>query len=156
MRHSTLLTLLIAVAVVTGCSFSKSSESISNSISKSSESISDSSTSSSGDDDSSPPPEEPQDAVAYQADVAQLAATYARSGGDIGALRSAVSQLAVKRGITNWEADPMTVQAIGRGVGDGGMDDEQFAAFSKELFGENLSKQSELSKGYQQATGSPS
>jgi hypothetical protein len=137
--------LFFAASTLACGALSKSSESISDSISSPSKSSSESS----GGDDDSGEPEAPQDKASYEADVAQLAATFAAVGGDIGALRSAVSELAVKRGITNWEADSATRQAIGRGVGDGGMEEAQFADFSKDLFGDDLTKQSDLRKGYQ-------
>ena len=129
----------------------KSSESISDSISSPSKSSSDSSH---GGSDSGEL-EAPQDAASYQADVAQLAGTYAKTGGDIGAFRSAVSKLATQRGITNWETDPTTCQAIGRGVGTAGMGTEAFQKFSKDLFGDDVTKANELHKGYESATAKP-
>jgi len=148
MRIPFVFILLAFFTTVVGCSISKSSESISDSISSPSES---SSESSSGDDDAE---EQPQDQESYEDDVAQLAATYAMTGGDIGALRSAVSELALARGLSNWEADPTTNQAIGRGVAEGGMDPERFAQFANELFGDDLVKQTELRNGFQVATSS--
>ena len=79
-----------------------------------------------------------------------MAVTFAKTGGEIGAFRTAVSQLAMDRGITNWETDSNTNQAIGRGVGTAGMQEDSFADFSTQLFGDDLGKQNELRKGYQQ------
>jgi hypothetical protein len=143
------------ISVNTGCSFSNSSGSISDSVTSSSESSQSSSESSSDSsksddgDDKSQEPEAPQDAEAYAKDVTQLAYTYAKQGGDIGSLRSSVSGLAVKRGLTNWEVDPLTCQSIGKGVGQAGMSEEKFTRFSKSLFGNDLTKSNELRKGYQ-------
>ena len=143
--------LALAIAVISGCSISASSGWISDSISSPSKSSSDSSKSSSGgDDDEAVEPEAPEDTASYEADVSQLAVTYAKNGGEIGAFRTAVSQLAMDRGITNWEVDSKTNQAIGSGVGSAGMQEASFTDFSKQLFGDDLSKQSELRKGYQQ------
>jgi hypothetical protein len=139
-----LVAFMLAAGV--GCSFSKSSGSISDSISSPSKSSSN--LSRSGDDDEAAP-ETPQDAASYQEDVSQLAFTYAKSGGDIGAFRSAVSKLATQRGITNWEVDATTTTAIGSGVAQAGMEEADFAAFSKDLFGEDLTKQAALRDGYQ-------
>ena len=147
MRKFIALLLIATTAALCGCSFAKSSESISDSISSPSKSSSDSS----GGDKDSGEPEAPQDAASYEADVAQLAGTYAKSGGDIGAFRSGVSKLATQRGITNWETDPTTCQAIGRGVGKAGMGADAFQKFSKDLFGEDLSQANELQKGYDSA-----
>ncbi len=144
----------LAIAVMGGCSFSNSSGSISDSISSSSGSSSDSmkssSDSSSGEGDEAAEPETPKDTANYEADVSQLAVTYAKNGGEIGAFRTAVSQLAMHRGITKWEVDSKTSQAIGRGAGTAGMQEESFVDFSKRLFGEDLLKLNELRKGYQQ------
>lgn len=153
------LVILVALGLATGlgCSFSKSSGSISDSISSPSKSISKSSDSSGGKDggDKSAP-ETPEDTAAYSKDVAQLAFTYAMNGGDIGAFRTAVSKLASRRGITNWEVDPTTCTAIGKGVARAGMSAESFALFSKDLFGDDLTKQTALRKGYQRkAPGLP-
>jgi hypothetical protein len=148
MRVFFVLLLLVTTAALSGCSISKSSESISDSISSPSKSSGDSS----GGKDDSGKPEAPQDAAAYETDVAQLAGTYAKTGGDIGAFRSAVSKLATQRGITNWETDPTTCQAIGRGVGTAGMGAEAFRKFSTDLVGEDLTKSNELQKGYESAT----
>jgi len=112
----------------------------------------DSSDSSGGDDsdEKSEEPETKQDAQAYGEDVSQLAYTYAKQGGDIGSLRTGVSGLAMKRGITNWEVDSLTCQSIGRGVGQAGMSEKDFTDFSKQLFGDDLTKATTLRAGYQE------
>jgi hypothetical protein len=155
---SVLITL--ALATTTGCSFSDSSGSfsdssgsISDSISSPSKSISESSEGdgSSGDEKETPAPETVQDKASYQKDVSQLTVTYIKSGGDVGAFRSGVSNLATARGITNWEADADTTQAIGSGAGKAGLQEAAFDDFSKKLVGDDLTKQNELRVGYQQS-----
>jgi hypothetical protein len=150
--------LVLLVSAGSGCSFSWSSESISDSISSpsewsrsSSESSSDSSGSGGDDasDDGGEAPESAQDSQTYAEDVAQVAYTYGKQGGDIGSLRNGISGLAMKRGLTNWEVDAVTSQSIGKGVGRAGMSEEAFASFSKELFGGDLTKATELRKGYE-------
>jgi hypothetical protein len=147
--------LAMLISMNTGCSFSNSSGSISDSVTSSSESSQSSSESSSDssksgdDDDKQEEPESELDAETYAKDVTQLAYTYAKQGGDIGSLRSSVSGLAVKRGLTNWEVDPLTSQSIGKGVEQAGMSEEAFTTFSKSLFGNDLTKSNELQKGYQ-------
>lgn len=149
--------LALFISASLGCSFSASSGSLSDSSGSISDSISSPSKSSSessggGDDgdgdDKSEQPEAPQDAQTYGQDITQLAYTYGKQGGDIGSLRSAVSGLATKRGITNWEVDSLTCQSIGKGVGQAGMSPEDFSSFSKQLFGSDLTKATELQKGY--------
>jgi hypothetical protein len=150
----TTLSLLIALALTTatGCSISNSSASISDSISSPSTSISKSSSGddSKDDDSEAPAPETPQDNASYRRDVSQLTVTYIKSGGDIGALRTSVADLAKARGITDWEADADTTQAIGVGAGTAGLQEAAFEDFSKQLFGDDLTKLNELRKGYQQ------
>jgi hypothetical protein len=145
--------LIVALAGLTGCSISASSGSISDSISSPFKSSSKSS-GSSDDDDSKP--EAPADTAGYEADVSQLARTFAKTGGDIDGFRTAVSKLAKERGVTNWEADSKTNRAIGRGVGTAGMQEDAFVTFSKQLYGSDLSKQNDLRKGYQETAPSMS
>ena len=114
MRITLLLLAGLTLAFATGCSFVDSSGSISDSISSPSKSISNSS--SGDDDDEAPAPETPQDTASYRQDVSQLTVTYLKSGGDLDAFTSAIAKLAKARGVTNWEADADTNQAIG--VGD--------------------------------------
>lgn len=154
-----MIAIVLSIATLSGCSFSKSSESISDSISSPSDwsrSSSESSSGSSGGDDSgdggeekTEQPETQQDAQSYSADVTQLAYTYGKQGGDIGALRTGVTTLAAKRGITNWEVDSMTCQSIGKGVGKAGMSADDFTKFSQSLFGSDLMKSNELRRGYE-------
>jgi hypothetical protein len=153
------IAIVLSIAAICGCSFSKSSESISNSISSPSDwsrSSSESSSGSSGGDDGggggeekAEQPETQQDAQSYAEDVTQLAYTYGKQGGDIGALRSGVTTLASKRGITNWEVDSITCQSIGKGVGKAGMSQDDFTKFSQSLFGGDLLKANELRTGYE-------
>jgi hypothetical protein len=147
------LVLALALAATTGCSFSDSSGSISDSISSPSESLSDSSGSSSdddsSDDDPAPAPETPQDTASYRQDVSQLAVTYLKSGGELPAFTSAIANLAQARGITDWEADPDTTQAIGVGAGTAGLDEAAFNDFGQQLFGDDLTKLNDLRIGYQ-------
>jgi hypothetical protein len=157
------LSFLLALALaVSGCSFSNSSGSISDSSGSISDSISSpskSSSDSSDDDDSdsdkeeekAPEPESTQDKAAYQQNVSQLTLTYLKSGGDIGAFRSGIANLAKARGITNWEVDAVTTQAIGTGAGNAGLQEAEFEAFSKQLVGDDLQKLNELRIGYQKS-----
>ena len=148
----TLLLVGLTLAFTTGCSFSDSSGSISDSISSPSKSISNSS---SGDDDEAPAPEKPQDTASYRQDVSQLTVTYLKSGGEIDAFTSEISKLAKARGVTDWEADADTNQAIGVGAGTAGLQEDAFNQFGSTLFGDDLTKLNELRKGYQQTAPAP-
>ena len=160
----TLLALSLAscLAMALGCSISNSSASISKSISSPFKWSSASSDSSSPDDEKKESPEEensgenPMLKTAYAEDVRHLTGTYAMQGGQIGAFRTAITQLALARGISNWEVDSFTSENIGQGAREGGMTQEAFDTFSKALFGEDLSKRDALRQGYDQpADGAP-
>ena len=142
MRFTVVFFVVFSLVAASGCSISKS---VSNSISSPSKS------SSGGDGDS----DKVQSEKSYLKDVTQIGVTYAKSGGDIGGLRSAVSQLATARGMTNWEVDVATRKAIGEGVGEGGMTAEEFDTFAKDLFGEDLAKVSSLRSGYAEHAPEP-
>ena len=152
-----ILSAFVAFTLATsiGCSIIDSSGSISDSISSPSKSISNSS---SGDDDSeSPPSEAPapapetkEETTSYREDVSQLTVTFLASGGDVGAFGSALSELAAKRGITDWEADADTQEAIGAGAGTAGLEEADFNAFASKLFGEDVAKLNTLRVGYEQ------
>lgn len=166
MRSIVSLFIALALVTTTGCSMSNSSGSLSDSsgslsdsIKSISTSISDSSESSSGDDsgggdNEAPAPESAEDTNSYRKDVSQLAATYIERGGELAAFTSAISNLARVRGITDWEADSETAQAIGVGAGNAGLGEAAFDDFGRELFGDNLTKLNELRIGYQQSAAS--
>jgi hypothetical protein len=146
--------LALLISLISGCSFSQSSGSISESISSPSDwskSSSESSSESSDDDDGDDgeEPEAKPDAATYAADVTSLAYTFGKQGGDIGALRNGVSALAAKRGLTNWEVDSLTCESIGKGVGQAEMSEEDFSQFSQQLFGDDLTKANQLREGYE-------
>jgi len=152
MRKIFSIFIVLALAATTGCSLSASSGSISDSISSPSRSSSDSS---SDDDSDSPAPETPQDTASYRQDVSQLTVTYIKSGGELDAFRRAIADLAKARGITNWEADADTTQAIGVGAGTAGLQEPAFDDFSKQLGGDDLTKLNGLRKGYQRTAPAP-
>lgn len=99
---SALVASLALVALSTGCSIS---ESISKSISSPFESSSDSSKSSSESRES-----------AYREDVADYAASVARSGGSPDRVLNGVGSIAAKRGIASWESSDATYVGIGQGL----------------------------------------
>jgi hypothetical protein len=106
MVASTRVALVVAFAFASavGCSFSHSSESISDS----SKSSSDSSGSSSGE----------KDAAAFRDDVATYTTAWVDAGGRAAeSFFGGLGELARKRGVSDWEREPATWEAIGRGLG---------------------------------------
>jgi len=105
---------VIALAfLVGGCSFVKSSESISKSISSPSVSIS----KSSGSEDK------------YTAEVRDFTAAHVRSGGTAVDLKARVGELAEKEGISDWERSSRTWEAIGAGLAKAGYNKVELDAY---------------------------
>ena len=142
------ISLATALAFASGCSISASSESISDSVSSP---FKWSSASSDSDDDEKEAPKEAEpkeDRNAYGQDVRQVAASFARGGGEVGALRGQIGKLASQRGVTNWETDTFTCRNIGEGAALGGMMEQQFGAFSQQVCGDSSAMRAAISDGY--------
>ena len=119
------VTALTAIAallamVVSGCSLSYSSKSISDIISSPIKSSSKSSGSSS--------PEQ-----AYQVDVADYTAAYIKSGGDTSKLKAGISGVAEKRGITDWENNKGTYEGLGEGLKRAGVNQPTLDGYKSTL-----------------------
>lgn len=138
-RNLERLALLAACGLIgygaTGCSISKSSETISDSISSPFKWSSDSS----GSDEKE---------TAYQRDVSHYAASFVRDGGDLDAFRAGVRQLAEARGITNWESDAATCESIGRGLQVARLDPAEMEGFADALLGDHPRSVAALRAGY--------
>jgi hypothetical protein len=119
-RLCALLVLCLLASLSAGCSISKSSETISDSLTSPFRWSSDSS----GSDD---------DEQAYQRDLSDYAASYARSGGDLDAFRTAVRQRAAAQGISNWQEDAFTCASIGYGLQIAELDTAQVDQFAQDL-----------------------
>lgn len=130
----------LALAGAVGCSFSYSSESISNSISGSSESISHSITSSS--------PESGDDAEALRYDFRVFTTAHVRGGGSAGSLRSGLSELAARHGVTDWESDVGAFVAIGEGLAAAGAARSDLGAYERELAGRDAARAAAMERGW--------
>lgn len=117
--------------VVGGCSFSKSSESISKSIS----SPSASSSKSSNRDDK------------YADEIRDFTAAHVRSGGTAADLEARVGELAEKEGISDWERNDLTWEAIGAGLAKAGYNKVELDAYVANL-APDADQQKWLEKGY--------
>jgi hypothetical protein len=120
------------------CSFSHSSKSISDSIASSSKSVSNSVSSSSPESDESK----------YQKDVESYTQAFVTSGGSDTAFMGGVSDLASKRGITDWESDEHTWIGIGRGLGRTKIDDVQLGVYQKNWTGGDPAKIKLIQQGF--------
>lgn len=116
-RLTRMVTVALLALIAAGCSFSESSKSISNIVSSPIKSSSDSSKSE----------------QSYESDVADYTATYIKSGGDTTKLKSGISKVAEKRGITDWEKDSATYQGMGQGFKRAGVTQVEVDAYKHTL-----------------------
>ena len=130
------LVLGSSIAFALACTSSDSSNTLSDSISSPFQWSSGSSTSSSG------------GGSAYRQDVSDYTIAFAQQGGDLDALRQGVGRLAERRGITNWEADPLTCASIGLGLQRAHFDRAAAELFAADLFGPNRESRQALLAGY--------
>jgi hypothetical protein len=130
-----LLLVVIAGLTATGCSKSSTSQA-------SSESSSKSSASSSG--SSSPSSRE----AAYVRDVRDFTAEWVLSGGDEGAFKRRVAEIAKKDGITDWEQDESTYRGIGRGLKKAGLSGQRYSDVSATLTGFDPQRTQWIQKGF--------
>lgn len=128
-----LTTALFAASL--GCSFSNSSESSSDSstsFSKSSNSSSD------------------EKSTSFQQDVQHYTAAYVAAGGQgDDAFLSGLGDLARKRGISDWEAERGTWEAIGRGLAQAEVPAPQRIAYAQVWAAGDADKRDALDRGYE-------
>jgi hypothetical protein len=132
--------ILILPLVVSGCSFSYSSESISDSVG----SLSDSSGSSSNSSKSNKEKK-------YENEVSDYTTAYVKSsqtGADYNSYQKGLSDIAAKAGINNWEQEPKTYIAIGKGLKKAGLEGIAFETYKKNLAGSDPEKMQNIQKGY--------
>jgi hypothetical protein len=127
--------LAIACAGSLACSFSYSSEGSSDS----SNSSSDSSGSSSGDSKS----------ARFQKDVEQYTEAFVQAGGQRDeSFFTGLGDLARKRGVSDWEAEPGTWEAIGRGLGRTRVTEAQRTAWETAWAGGDQARQDAIARGF--------
>ena len=137
--HGTML-LLAALAVVplASCSLSDSAISLSKSVGSSSDSSSSSS------------PAEVESS--YGDDVADYTRAYAQSHrGDFDGFQADLAHLAKEHGITNWEENPGTYTAIGRGLRNANVSEAELMAYERNLSGGDPVKADAIQRGYDAA-----
>jgi hypothetical protein len=136
LRRASLAAVALAASTALGCSFSYSSESSSDS----SKSSSDSSRSS-GDDD-----------AAFREDVEEYTEAYVHAGGDReDSFFSGISDLARKRGVSDWEAEPGTWEAIGRGLAHADVSEARRSAYEAAWAAGDPAKEGAIERGYADA-----
>lgn len=128
-----LLAAAVLVAATSGCgSFRASSDSVSNVVSSP---FKWSSNSSSPDDDSS-------------SDVSDATEAWALESTDVAALRRDVGRIAASYGVTDWQDDPGTYAAIGRGLRRAGIDITRYEDVRAELARDQPLAMAWIQQGY--------
>jgi hypothetical protein len=137
---------LAGIFAVAGCSFSYSSKSSSDSSRSSSESSSKSSGSFSG----SSSPDQAR-ARAYKEDIADYTQAYVISGGSPGSFMNGIAALAKKRGVSDWESDDTTWEAIGAGLARANVKKDQLAVYIENWGGNDARAMKGIQRGYDRA-----
>lgn len=140
LRLQKLCVVALPIMLMNGCSFYYSSESSFKTLvspSTSSMSSSKSSGSSSGKH------------AQYASDVSDAAAQYARQDGsmDLPALFARISELASKKGLSNWENDADTYEAIGKGLARSAPDDDTYHRLRDSITGNSETQRANVDKG---------
>jgi hypothetical protein len=119
---------LLLPLLVAGCSFSYSSDSISNS----------SSSSSGGDSEQS-----------YRRDVRDYTATYVlRSGGDEDSFERGIASIARSHGVSNWEADRGTWIGMGEGLAKAQQTPGEAEHYKQQFAGRDAQRAADIQQGY--------
>ena len=132
-RRAFTVAVALACAASLACSFSHSSGS-----------ISDSSKSSSG--------SSADDKKAFRNDVSQYTEAFVEAGGEQQqTFFSGLSDLARKRGISDWESEPSTWEAIGHGLGRTKVNGAQRTAYEAAWAGGDTEHESAMARGFANA-----
>ena len=147
-NHNCFKALILALPLtVTGCSFSDSSRSISTSVESISDSVgslSDSSTSS----ESSTSNKEKK----YENEVSDYTMAYVKSSHAVlitMAYLKGLSDIAAKTGIVNWDQEPKTYIAIGKGLKKAGIEGITYETYKKNFAGSDQENMQNIQKGYE-------
>jgi hypothetical protein len=132
-RRAFTVAVALACAASLACSFSHSSGS-----------ISDSSKSSSG--------SSADDKKAFRNDVSQYTEAFVEAGGEQQqTFFSGLSDLARKRGVSDWESEPSTWEAIGHGLGRTKVNDAQRTAYETAWASGDAERESAMARGFANA-----
>ena len=140
--------ILVLPLIVTGCSFSDSSRSISTSVESISDSVgslSDSSGSIASSESSTSNREKK-----YENEVSDYTMAYVKSSqADYNAYLKGLSDIAAKTGIVNWDQDPKTYKAIGKGLKRAGIEGIAYETYKKNFANFDEENMQNIQKGYE-------
>ncbi len=130
------LTAVVVIISLNGCSFSNSSESSSKIVSSPFKSISGSSSA--------------EGSTKYDNEVRDYTNAYVRSStSDYAGFKSGLGDIAARHGVTNWEVQPATYVAIGRGLKKAKIKGIEYETFKKNLAAGDYSKMQDIERGYE-------
>ncbi len=73
---------------------------------------------------------------------------WVQSGGDVAGFQSGLAPIAEKNGITDWERDDATYEAIGSGLKKAGVKGERYAQYKRDLSGSVPEAPQWIQRGY--------
>lgn len=133
--------ILMFSFIITGCSFSDSSGSISDSVGGLSESSGSVSSSKSSQSDRE---------KKYENEVSDYTMAYVKSShADYNGYLKGLSDIAAKIGIVNWDQEPKTYIAIGKGLKKAGIDGIAYETYKKNFANSDAENMQNIQKGYE-------
>jgi len=146
-RIASLSIIAIALCLAIGCSKSSTTQaSLESSSNLASSPFKSSSKSSAGEDETAD-----QEETSYQRDVRHYTVAFARSGGelDVESFQRDLSEIAEGYGISDWEQTGETYLAIGRGLGESGLDDASVKRLAVALANQDYDHLARVRSGYE-------
>jgi len=144
MKVQSVLFAVSTLVLTQACSFSMSSESISDSVSESSGSFSDSVTSI-----ISSPSSSSDDTNSYQVQVMNYTNIYFTSAEfDAVTYNKGMTELAQAQGVTNWEDDEDTLQGVGRGLKKANISGALYQTYANSIANNKATRVEMIQKGY--------
>ena len=134
------LALISITILLYGCSFSYSSKSSSKSLQGSSDSVS---------SIASSPSKSSKKGEKYQQEVLDYTHAYVKSSeADYASFQKGLADIAANQGIVDWEQDPETYIAIGKGLKKAKLEGTTYETYKRNLAGSNSTNMQNIQKGY--------
>lgn len=81
--------------------------------------------------------------------MADYTTAYVRSSkGDYAAFQRGLGEIAARHGISNWEAQPITYNAVGVGLKKANLSDAQYETFQRNFTASDYAKMQDIQEGY--------
>ena len=134
------LAVISLLLFLQGCSISYSSKGSSKSSKGSSNSVS---------SIVSSPSESSKKGEKYQQEILDYTYAYVNSSeADYASFQKGLADIAARQGIVNWEDDPATYIAIGKGLKKAKLEGISYETYKKNLAGSDYTKMQDIQKGY--------